>query len=188
LLGASLLLPAGQALGADETGGFYPGDLGQAIAAVVIFVLLLVILGRWAWRPLVAQLQRREESIADALKRAEQREKETQRLLEEHRARMEAVEGDAEQLLVKARREALEARGQVLTAAEEESRKLLDSAREEINQAKRAALRELRASAAELAADLAAAVIGRTLTPEDHARLLNESLAEISRRGGEGKS
>jgi F-type H+-transporting ATPase subunit b len=178
-------LDAAAALAGEGEGGFYFGDLGQAIAAVVIFVLLLVILGRWAWRPLVAQLQRREESIAEALKRAEQRENETRRLLEDYRARMEAAEGDAQQLLAKARREAIEARQQVLTTAAEESHKLLASAREEIEQARRSALRELRASAAELAADLAAAVIGRTLTQEDHARLVSESLQEISRRGGE---
>jgi F-type H+-transporting ATPase subunit b len=175
------LLDAAVAFGEEAGGGFYFGDLGQAVAAVLIFLLLLAVLGRWAWRPLVSQLQRREESIAEALRRAEQREKDTQRLLEEYRARLAAADGDAQQVLAKARREALDARQGVLTAAEEESRKLVASAREEIDQAKRSALRELRASTADLAADLAAAVLGRTLTQEDHARLINESLQEIGR-------
>jgi F-type H+-transporting ATPase subunit b len=183
---AVLLLAASPAPASDEGGGFYPGDLGQAVAAVVIFLLLLAILGRWAWKPLVAQLQRREESIADALKRAEQREKDTQRLLEDYRARMEAADADAQKLMAQARRDALEAGQVVLNAAEQESRKMVNLARQEIDQAKRSALRELRVSTAEMAADLAAGVIGRTLSPEDHARLVAESIQEIGQRGGEG--
>ncbi len=181
-----VLLESAVAQAGQGEGSFYFGDLGQAVAAILIFLLLLAILGRWAWKPIVAQIKRREDSITETLKRSEQRDKETQRLLEEYRARMEAADADAQKLLAQARRDAQQAAGTVLTAAEAESRRLVASAREEIEQAKRSALRQMRASTAELAADLAAAVIGRTLTREDHLRLVDESLAEIARRGGEG--
>ena len=181
-----VLLESAVAQAGQGEGSFYFGDLGQAVAAILIFLLLLAILGRWAWKPIVAQIKRREDSITETLKRSEQRDKETQRLLEQYRARMEAADADAQKLLAQARRDAQQAAGTVLTAAEAESRRLVASAREEIEQAKRSALRQMRASTAELAADLAAAVIGRTLTREDHLRLVDESLAEIARRGGEG--
>jgi F-type H+-transporting ATPase subunit b len=180
-----VLLEATVALAGEGEGSFYFGDLGQAVAAVLIFLLLLAILGRWAWKPIVAQIKQREDSIAETLKRSEQRDKETHRLLEEYRARMETADAEAQKMLAQARRDALEAGQTVLTAAENESRRFVASAREEIEQAKRSALRELRASTAELASDLAAAVIGRTLTREDHLRLVDESMAEIVRRGGE---
>jgi F-type H+-transporting ATPase subunit b len=158
------------------------GDLGQAIAALLIFGLLLAILGRYAWKPLLAQLRRREASIAEALRRSQEREQEAAELLKFHRARMEAVEAEAAEVISLGRKEAAEAREQVLTAAREETARMTAQAREEINRAKEAAVRELYSTAADAAIDLAERVIGKTLTDQDHARLVDESLEQLRRR------
>ena len=90
---ACVLLGCASAMAAEGEGGASSGagDLGQAIATVVIFLLLLAVLGRWAWRPIVSQLQQREQRIADTISAAQKREKEAQDLLESYRKRLDSV-------------------------------------------------------------------------------------------------
>ena len=62
-----LLLIAGIAQAAGEDGQFNPGDLGQAIIAIAIFLLLLLVLGKFAWGPIIAQLRSREDRIGQSI-------------------------------------------------------------------------------------------------------------------------
>lgn len=187
LVVAVLLAPASAPLLAAQ-GSPAPsfGDVGQAIAALIIFGLLLVILGRFAWKPLLAQLHRREESIAEALRSSQRREAEAQELLKFYRARMEAAEAEAAQVVTRGRKEAAAAREEVLAAARDEVTKMAAQTRRDIAAAKEAALRELRVATAELAVDLAEQVLGKSLKDADHTQLVEESLAEIRRQGREG--
>ncbi len=183
----TVLLAAAPALSAEGEQTLYFGDLGQAITALVIFGLLVAILGRFAWKPLLTQIHRREQSMADALERSEKREQEATELLEQYRARMDRAEEQAEEVVSRGRRTVAEAREQVLSAAREEAARGMAAVREEIDHAKDAALREMYSSAADLAVDLAQRVIGKSLTDADHARILEQSLQEIRDCGGEGR-
>ncbi|MFZ1991331.1 MAG: F0F1 ATP synthase subunit B [Alphaproteobacteria bacterium] len=160
------------------------GDLGQAIATLVIFVLLLTVLGRFAWKPLLAQLRRREESIAEALRRSQEREAQSEELLKAYQARLEAAEAEAAEVVARGRKAAAESREQVLSAARDEAGRTMTQAKEEIDQAKEAAVRDLYAAAADLATDVAERVIGKSLKDADHARLVDESLGQIRRQRG----
>ncbi len=162
------------------------GDVGHAIAALVIFAALLVILGRFAWKPLLGQLHRREESIAETLRSSQERETEAQELLKFYRARMEAAEAEATEVVTRGRKETAAAREEVLAAAREEATRIVAQTRRDITTAKEAALRELRVATAELAVDLAEQVLGKTLKDADHAQLVEQSLAEIRHQGEEG--
>jgi len=175
--GGALLMMSGTALAED--GSINLGDAGQAVATLLIFGVLLLILGRYAWKPVVAQLRRREEAIASLIERAEKREQESREMLEHYRGKLESVEGEARAVLAQARQEAVEARETIMQAAQEEAKRSAQAAREEIEYAKRSALRELREVTAEMTVDLSARVLGRTLNPQDQSRLIEESLAEI---------
>ena len=177
------VMPAAPALGAEGGGGVYLGDLGQAIAALLIFLALMVILGKYAWKPLVNQLRRREEGIANTIDRAQKRESESRDLLDHYRHKLESVKAEADAILVQARQEAAQARETVLAAAQEESRRSILAAREEIEHAKRSALQELREVTAEMAVDLTARMLDRSLTPQEQNRLIEQSLDEIGRQG-----
>jgi F-type H+-transporting ATPase subunit b len=168
--------------GGHESADFYSGDLGQLIATVIVFVLLLVVLGKWAWKPIVKQLQQREEGIAATLAKAEQREKEAQSLLEQYRSRLDASQKEVEELLNKSRKEAAASREQVLAQARTEAQKVGDVAREDIERAKQSAMGELYDSTLVLATDLAGKIIHKSLSAQDHKQLMNESLEEIKRK------
>lgn len=179
---ATLLLWAGPARAEGGGGDFYLGDLGQAIATVVIFVILLVILGRWGWRPIVERLERRERTITDTLDNAQKRETEAHDVLVHYRSRMETAEADAKQVIAGAHRQVAEAREEVLTAARSEAREFAQRAKTEIEQARRAAKSQLHQDAAELSAEIAARVLRKAIGPDEHRRLVDESIAQISRQ------
>lgn len=182
---AGVLCPAGVACAAERGGEMYFGDIGQAIAAVIIFALLLVVLGRYAWRPLVAQLERRERRIAETIERAQRAEHDAHELLEGYQSRLRNVEEQAKEILSESRKEAAGAREQVLAEARHEARKSAEAQRLEIEQAKQDALTELRRRTADLASDMAGRILKDRLGPDDHRRLLGGSLDEIRRRRAE---
>jgi F-type H+-transporting ATPase subunit b len=188
-LGAAgaLCCAAQGAFGATEGGGNFFGDLGHAIAAVVVFLLLLAVLGKWAWKPIVGQLRKREEGIAAALRDSEQRRAEAMELLSRYQAQLEQVQAQAKELLATARREAAQAREQVLAAARDEAHRTVERSAQEIDHARQQALRELYDQTARMAADIAAQLLPRELTPQDHQRLMQQSLDEIRQRSEVGK-
>ncbi len=181
-----LLCAAGPA--AAEGGKLYPGDLGQAIATFLTFCVLLFVLGKYAWKPIVAQLRRREEEVASTVNRAAEQQEEAENLLSHYQSLVEKAEAESKEVLATSRREATEARDQIITDARSESRRAIRTAQEEIRHAKEEVVRELRETTAELAADIAERVLGGGLRPEDHQRLVDQSLEEIRDRATEDTS
>ena len=176
----AVLLSLAEAVRAEEGDSkFYPGDLGQAIAAILVFVLLLLVLRRWAWGPIITQLRQREERIAHSLQMADEREKEAQDLEAAYSQRMDQARAEAEQVVAEARKQAAETRDQALAKAKEAAGELIRRAEEEIEAARAEVTQELREKTAGLATDLAEKILGRNLTPDDQNRLLAESLEDI---------
>jgi F-type H+-transporting ATPase subunit b len=182
---AALVLPALPACAQAAGGsGVDPGDLGQAIAAIIIFLMLLAILGKWAWKPIVAQLQQREETIAATIERAEKREVDAQTLIKDYEARMEQVQVEANELLEKTRKDAARTRDEMVEEARQQAAESVRSAQEAIDQARREAMRDLYDETARLAADIAGQVIQKGLTEDEHRRLVQESLQQIGEQAG----
>ncbi len=167
---------------ASGASGLYYGDLGQAIASVLIFAILFLILRKYAWGPVVGAIRHREQDMADALKTAETQQSEAAELLEEYRARLDRAEADAANVIAKSRREAADAREDILTTARVEARKHIAKGAEDIERARREALHELRIDTAKLAMDVAEQVIGRQLTDDDHTRMMERSMLEIEQQ------
>jgi len=180
---AAVFFLAAPAVAAESVGiEQYAGTIGQSVAAILVFLVLLVVLGRWAWKPLIRQLQLREKQIADTIAGAEKREKEAMELLEQYRQRLAKAEADAQKVLEESRKQAVAAREQILEHARLEARESTAKAVEEIDSAKRDALGELYDLTAELATDVAARIIKRNLRPEDQRRLVEESLQDLRSR------
>jgi F-type H+-transporting ATPase subunit b len=170
------------AAGGEGEANFF-GDAGQAIATVAIFLILLAVLGKFAWKPILAGIRGREESIANALDSAAERDRKSQELLDSYRLKLEGIEEEARQILARSRQEGAAAREALLAEAREEARKLSDEQRRDIEQAKAEALRELNEKTAELAAEMAGQVLRRRLSPQDQTRIMSQSLQDIRRRG-----
>jgi len=134
-------------------------ELGLIIWTSVTFFILLFLLSKLAWKPILHALKEREKKIADALDLAEKTKKE-----------MEAVQAGNERLLNEARlerdkilREAKEMKDAIITqakkSAEEESRKSVQAAKDAIDKEKAAAMAELKAVTAQLSVEIAEKIL-----------------------------
>jgi F-type H+-transporting ATPase subunit b len=181
--GASWALQERTALAADEKGIDF-GDAGVTVATVAIFLILFLVLRKFAWKPILTQLHNREQSIADSISSAQQREKEAQELLSSYRSRLDQTDAGARQILRRSRQDGLAAKETLLAEAREEARKLSQEQRRDIERAKQEAMGDLYQKTAQLAAEMAGQVLLRRLSPEDQRKILTESLRDIGGPGG----
>lgn len=179
---AATAVAAPHAALAAGPGGYYAGDLGQAIAVIVTFIILLAILRKWAWRPIVTQLHHRERGIAETLKKAEQQQRQATDLLAHYKSRLDRAEADAQELLANTRLEADRLREDTIQGAQAQARISSEKARREVELAKLQAIKELRETIAEMASDIAQKVIPRELSSDDRKRMLATSLEEITKQ------
>jgi len=166
----------------EAANNVFAGDIGNALWTVIIFVLVLVVLGKFAWGPLLAGLQAREAYIRESLETARRDRKEAESRLREYEERLAASRTEATAIIDEGRRDAEAVKRKIEEHAKQESAKMIERARREIDAAATEATRQLYALSAHLATELAARVIGRELDAKDHERLIEESIAEIAAR------
>jgi len=187
LAAALLTAPAAIAAAApaespEAANNVFAGDIGNALWTVVIFVLVLVVLGKFAWGPLLAGLQSREAYIRESLETARRDRTEAESRLREYEEKLAASRAEATAIIEEGRRDAEAVRRKIEEHAKQESAKMIERARREIDAAATEATRQLYALSAHLATELASRIIGRELDPKDHERLIAESIADISAR------
>jgi len=171
----------------EASPGIFSGDIGNLFWTLAIFVLVLVVLGKFAWGPLLSNLQARESFIHDALARAKRDRDEAEARLREYEERLASARAEATAIVDEGRRDAEVVKRRIEEAAKVEADKMIDRARREIHLATVTATRELYDLSAKLATDLAARVLGREMTAKDHERLISEAIDGIeSGSGGMG--
>jgi F-type H+-transporting ATPase subunit b len=181
---ALLVAPAAFAAAAEpaESPNVFAGDIGNAVWTVVIFLLVLVVLGKYAWGPLLTGLQKRESYIRGALETARKEREEAQKLLRDYQEKLAAARGEATAIIDEGRRDAEVVKRRIEEHAKQESDKMIERAEREIEAAKVEATRQLYALSASLATELAGRILGREIAAADHERLIAESIADISAR------
>jgi F-type H+-transporting ATPase subunit b len=153
------------------------GDL--AIFTAIVFLLLVVILRKFAWGPIAAGLEKREGHIAHEIASAEKANADAKAMLAEYQKKLDAAQGEVRTILEEARHNAERTHQDLLTKARAEAAAETDRAKREIENAKDAAMRELAQVATDQALALAGKLLQQKLQPADHARLIEESLAKF---------
>ncbi len=165
-------------------GGGEVGNLGQAVASLMIFLLLLVILGKYAWKPVVDALRRREQDMETREERAKNREAKAEQLLQEYQHRIAQAEAEGEDIRSQARRDADAERNEILKAARDQARATLDAAQRDIEHAEAEAIENLKATTAKMAADIAGRVLDEELDDDGHRRMIDQAARQISQQVG----
>ena len=112
------------------------------IWTIIIFVVLLIVLRKFAWGPLLAALDEREQKIKEALEQAQKTQRETELVLAENRRRTDEGFKKAEEIVQQARQEAEQMRQKMLEAAKAESRRVTEQGLRRIEAEQRAAMLE----------------------------------------------
>jgi F-type H+-transporting ATPase subunit b len=154
-------------------------DPDLAIFTGIIFLCLLAVLTLFAWKPLMAGLDQREQSIADMIQKAELGSEEAARKLQQYEQKLEEAAVEAQEVAAQARRNAAAASEKMLEEARADADRERQRALSDIETAKDAAVKEIADQSANLAFTLARKLIHKELSPEDHAALIRESLEQF---------
>ncbi|MDP9122937.1 MAG: F0F1 ATP synthase subunit B [Acidobacteriota bacterium] len=175
------VVPTLPARAAEESGGgnIFAGDVGNALWSLVIFVLLLVVLGKFAWGPILTALKSREDFIRESLERARSERDLAGARLKEYEEKLAAARTEATAIVEQARHDAEAVRRKIEEDAKHEGDRMIERAKREIGMATEAATHELYGLAGRLATDIAARILGREVGPQDHERLIADSIKEI---------
>ncbi len=157
-----------------------------ALWAIVIFVLLLIVLRKMAWGPMLEGLQKREETIRSSVEEAKRARADTERISQEFKVKMDEAYAEIPKIMDQARREAEAFKEETRTQTTKEIQAERQRLRREIETARDQALQELWSQAAQLATLISAKAIGRSLTAEDHNRLLDEAIGELGQSANHG--
>jgi F-type H+-transporting ATPase subunit b len=173
-----------------KSGGSFlvsPG-LGLMIWTLLVFGASVYILKRLAFPRIAEALDKRRRAIDESIDSAERTKREADELLEEYRARLREAREQADDIVVRARRAGESVQDEAKQAAVKQREELLDQTRRDIEAETRRALEEIRKEVADLTVVATEKVTRKSLTPEDHKRLIEEALREVdfSALAGEG--
>ena len=155
-------------------------DTGLMIWTLVIFVVLLFVLSRFAFGPLTKAVRAREESLQAAIDAAKADREAAAKVLAEHQAQIEAARGEAQKLIADGRAVSEKMRSDLLEQTRREQQDMLERARREIDSEKDRAIAQLRREAVDLALAGASKVIEQNLESQKNRQLVESYLASIS--------
>jgi len=152
-----------------------------AIYTFLVFLVLLAILTKFAWKPINEALEAREHRIAEHIAAAERQNADAKSLLGEYEKKLAAAQDQVRAILDEARKDAEHAHQELLAKARLDAQAEMDRAKREIDTAKGQALKELAEKSTDLAIGLAGRIVGKELQTVDHARLVQEAIAGLPR-------
>jgi len=171
---------AAEGAGAGGGGGPFSINPGLIIWTLLVFVILLGLLWKFAFPSIVKSVEERERRIQKQLEDAEKANAEAQRLLEEHKKQIAAARNEAHEILAKAKTVSQKERETLLAKAREEYDALLNRARKDIDAEKEKAILALRREAVELSIAAASRVIEANLDTDANRKLVTEFLESLA--------
>lgn len=167
--------------GSHEEGSIslFSGDLGNAVWTLLIFGLVLLVLSKFAWKPILDGLQKREVFIRDSLSDAKREREEAEKVLADYTEKVQRAGEEATAIVDEGRRDAEEVRKKMHAEAKVEADAIIARAKKEIELARDDAVKQLHDQTILLATDVAGRMIRKELKPGDHKDLLDQALRDM---------
>lgn len=157
-------------------------DPGLFIWTIVTFLVLLALLAKFAWRPLLQALDSRQELIRKSLDDAQQAKLELERLQHESAQIIRQARVDAESIIASSRSDAERLREEMRQKARAEGDSIVRNAERQIQVETERALQQIRHEAVDLSVMIASKIIQRNLSKEDNEKLIDEALKQVDLR------
>ena len=177
---ALLVLSATPAAAEEVKKSLLEPSYGLMVWTLVIFVILVFILSKYAFGPITAAVVAREKALEDAINAAKRDREEAASLLAEHRVKLDALHGEGQKIIADARIAAERVRAELVEQAHAEQASMLARARQEIESEKVRAIAELRREAVDLAIAGASKVIEKNLDSTSNRQLVESFLASVT--------
>jgi F-type H+-transporting ATPase subunit b len=163
----------------------FAGNLGNVLWTLVIFLAVIFVLGKFAWGPMLALLQQREEFIHRSLSDAKRDRDEAEARLKEYAAKLQSAQAEAGKIIEEARRDAAQLREDLRQRARAEADTIVKNAERQIEMQTAKAVQQIRSEAVDLSVAIATRLLQRNVTKEDNDRLISEALSQVeSRKAG----
>ena len=151
-----------------------------ALWTLVIFIVLFVVLKKFAWGPIAQSLDRREQHISDNIEAARRRDEEARELLAEYERKLASAADQVRGMLEEARHDAERTKQEIVAEAKAAAQGEQERAMRDIRTAADAAVQQLSEKSADLAVQLAGKIITAKLTPDERSRLVKDSLSKFA--------
>jgi len=154
-------------------------DPGVMIWAWITFLVLLFLLYKIAWKPILSAIDNREKLIQDSIEQAEKTKKESEELLEKHKNLIRNAEVEAQKIIKENKELAEKSRQELIEHAKEESNKLREKAKLEIEHEKESALQALRSEVVDLTINATKKLIGDVLDDSKHRGIIENYIQKL---------
>jgi F-type H+-transporting ATPase subunit b len=172
--------------GGEGGGGLYDINTGLSVWTLIVFAILVALLGKFAWGPILKMVDEREKGIQAKLDEAAASNAEAAKLLEQHREQLADARRQASELIAEGRTAAERVRRELEEKARTEGQAIVERARAEIERERDAAIEMLRKESVDLALAAASRLMQENLDqPKDRA-LVERYLAELGKTGARG--
>ena len=154
-------------------------DPGLFIWTILTFLLLLFVLAKFAWQPLLKMLKDREELIRSSLEDAEKAQTELAKLNAEGEKIINKARAEAQEILTQGKAAAAKMKEETLKDAKEKAKSIAVEAEKQIQIEKEKAIAEIKGEVVNLSLSVAEKLIKKNLSAEDNKALIDESLSHV---------
>ena len=148
-----------------------------AIWTAVVFVVLLFVLTKFAWKPLTEGLDQRERNVADQIAQAEAANQKARDILADYERKLAAAQEQVRGIVDQGRRDAEQVGRELIDKAKDDAKAEYERGVKQIDAATSAAIKDLAEQSATLAVDLSGKIVQAKLNVADHARLIEQAVA-----------
>ena len=153
-------------------------NLSEFIPALIAFLVIWVVLAKFAWPMIVGMLDKRQETIKNNLDEAAAAKIEAQRSLEEYKKQLADARREAAGIVDEARRAGEQVKADITAQAQAQADEMIAKAKKSIEKEKLAAIADLQSSVADLSVAVAGRFIGEGLSDADQRKLIEKYVAE----------
>jgi F-type H+-transporting ATPase subunit b len=152
---------------------------GTIIWTVITFVILAVLLGKFAWKPLLQVLEERETTVRDSLEQARKARAEAEEILRRNQEALANARRETAALIEQGKREAEALKGEIVAQARHEAQELVEQGKRQVQYAQKQAIEQLRGQVADLAIQAAERLIVRSLDEKRQRELVDEYVRSL---------
>lgn len=153
-------------------------DMMEFIPMLLAFIILWIVLAKFGWPKFNGMLEKRENTIREALKKSEEAQIESERVLAEYKEQLADAKAQSAQIVAEARATAEAVKADITAKAQAEAADMIAKAKVAIEAEKKQAVAELQASVADISVDVAARLIGEELTDDEHRKIIERYVNE----------
>ena len=157
----------------------FAGNIGNAVWTLAIFLIVVILLGKFAWGPVLSLLQQREEFIHKSLSDAKHDRDAAEARLKEYGAKLQSAQREALGIIEEARRDAERLREELRERAKTEADTMIRNAERQVQLETSRALQQIRKEAVDLSVTIASKLLQRNISKDDNEKLISDALKQM---------